>query len=211
MLADLAAASPLPVPADTHSAYEWWSDIWLPAIVGLGSVAAAAAAVFVARRSNKFAAVSTRAAERATAAAERANELAAQALDHEREQASRNAEVTERQRRSDFADRVTARFDLFLEARERRVVDGPARHIPEIGTLALESIANGWDLNLNKWVTETIRLDPSELDQRRVYHSDISQAIHTTMAAWARDPDSYDWNRRFFKKKLNQAYPDSAP
>ncbi len=209
MLADFLAATATspPTPAVVHDAYDWWSDIWLPAIVGAGSIAAAAAAVFIARRSNKFAAVSTRAAERATEAAERANQLAAQALEHEQEQANRTAEIVEAERRSRFADRVTARFDLFLTEREHET-DDYSRHVPEIGTLALESIASGWRLDLNAWVQEALRHDHSDPEEREFYHSDLRQAIHTTMASWVRDSAGFDSDSEYFKKQLHEEYPD---
>lgn len=205
-----ATATPTPMPFSPHDAYDWWSDIWLPALVGFGSVGAAAAAVIVAWRSARVAETSAEAAQRATAAAERSNELTHQALTHEREQAKLAAERVEAEARARFADRVNARFDEFFEAKVTRSTQ-VNQQISEIGTLSLESVANGWNpLGLNDWVQFALRVDLDDPVRRRQYFDRHRQAVHTTMVAWAKDPRKLALNRRYFERKLREKYPDEA-
>lgn len=98
MLADLIAASTAPTAPGPHDAYDWWSDIWLPALVGVGSIAVAAVAIVIAHRSNRL-------AHAATKAAERSNAIARRASDDERKRRIREEKNEARAERQAFADR----------------------------------------------------------------------------------------------------------
>lgn len=204
MLADLIAASatPTPMPASAHDPYDWWSDIWLPGLVGFGSVAAAAAAVLVAWRSNRV-------AQRATAAAERSNELAHQALAHERAQAKLTAERVEAEARTRFAERVNARFESFYLLQESEA--DADREVAEISTLTFEAIANGWsDLKLTEWVQFSMRAVPTHIEERRDYFDDHRTALRTIMAAWVRNPADLNSDRDYFMEALRADFPEGT-
>jgi hypothetical protein len=202
VLADFlaAAATPAPTLGTTHDSYSWWSDIWLPGLVGLGSVAAAAAAVLVAWRSNRV-------AQRATAAAERSNELAHQALAHERAQAKLTAERVEAEARAQFAERVNTRFEAFYLLQESE--SDSEREVVEISTLTFEAIANGWsDLDLSDWLEFSLRAVPTRSDKRREYFDDHRTALRTIMAVWVRNPEELRSDRDYFMESLRSNYPE---
>ncbi len=201
-----ATATPTPIPLSAHDAYDWWSDIWLPGVIGVGSVGAAAVAVFISWRSNRLTLASTQAAERASAAAEASNELARASLEHERSQAKASAEQAEEERRQRFADRVLPHVDALCEAYEHGADAIP--HIRAVGTSALEGVANRWlELDLNKWTSWASGVRLADPEDHARYHSDVRQAIHTMMAAWVRDPDLLAGNVAFFKKRFKEEWP----
>lgn len=95
----LSTATPLaPENSTGPSWFDWLSDVVMPTIVGVGSVAVA---ITVAAKSNRIALASTAAANRSNAIAQRANDL-------EEQRDRRAAEEGARAERQAFADRWTS-------------------------------------------------------------------------------------------------------
>lgn len=65
-----------------HDSFDWWSNIWLPAFLGLSTLALAGASVYVAFQSH-------RTSQRAANAAEQANEITQHYREEERRQKAR--------------------------------------------------------------------------------------------------------------------------
>lgn len=195
MLADLiaATATPAPLPANAHDAYDWWSDIWLPALVGVGSIAAAGVAIMVAARSNRL-------ARAATKAAERSNAIARRALEHEQRQAKEAEARLERDRRAAFSDRVLARFDTFVDQLERRDPEA-RRSLADIGALNMEVVENGWpELQLNDWAGWVLDIEPTEGRDRGIKIRRLRHALHAVMSAWVREPAAVGTAAEHFEK-----------
>lgn len=182
----LSTATPLtPIGTTSPTAFEWLSDVVLPTIVGLGSVGAAAVAIFFAARSNRI-------AREATAAAERSNEIADRANRLEEQRDQRAADADARLERE------------ALRARWEAVLTSLARELQWGGTdeMASKTQRDGAQLITEGEVRELypphaaamiLLHRASEVGGGGILYMQASAAAHALMHDWVRAPARVDF------------------
>lgn len=206
MLADLAAATTLTAPATGHDAYQWFSDIWLPAGVGVGSLLIAGIAVAVAARSNRLARAATRAAERSNAIAKRT-------LVHEERQAARAGEIEALNGRREYAARWLLVIDALIEdARRdpsywtRPIEEADLTSMARVGPMLMEGSARWYhDFPNNETVQMVKNAAKAGGDDLRLLHAKTN--AHALVDFWAQDPDRNKWAVAYYTDqaaKLNK-------
>lgn len=210
MLADFlaATATPTPMPAAVHDAYDWWSDIWLPAVVGFGSVFIAFVAVRVARRSNRLASAATKAAERSNAIAKRS-------LAHEEQQAKRARDESKIEERRDYAKRFLGAIDLLADelAADPSSWDTPvgsskgiSNSLKLFGPLIMEAVALGYD-NFPEEKSMALLKEASGAPYPISHIQRARAAVRAIVTFWTKDPESVNWTvesfTRIFRQGLN--------
>jgi exonuclease VII large subunit len=183
VLADLIAATSPPTPSPDHSWYDWLSDIVLPTVVGIGSLAIAAAAVFVARKSNRHAAAATKAADRS-------NALARRAILHDEQRAEEADRRNERSERDVYVNRVLASLDLLAEHLENGDEDQATRAHSAVAVLQMEAVARGYSSaptgSAVDWLIEANGEHPLSREDAFLV---ARQAFRALLTEWARDPE----------------------
>ncbi|WP_413600832.1 hypothetical protein [Curtobacterium sp. Curtsp57] len=201
MFADLIAATAAPTPnvQIARDAYDWWSDIWLPALTAVASLAVSAVAVGIARRSNKF-------AQAATKAAERSNAIARAAARQEDLRVEREAARVLREERSAFAKRFLRAIDRLsgeLHA-EPMLWSMPMDEIGDnalydIGPMLFEAAVRRWEQTPFDAAVQFIRDGAKAGGGAR--HTQIARnAAHSLVWYWAEDPARIDRMLPFIRK-----------
>ena len=180
----LSTASPLS-PDTSGTPSPWLSDVILPTIVGLGSIAVAVVAIIVAARSNRFARAATAAAIRSNAIAERAN-----LLEEERDQRAQDADA--RLEREAFR----ARWESSLHAFTRELRWGAED--PTVGGAwrsGAQLITEGEvrDLYPPHAAAMNILHRAFEVSGDDLLYGQASAAAHALLHDWVRAPDRVDF------------------
>jgi hypothetical protein len=163
--------------------FEWWSDLILPTVVGVGSLATAVVAVFVAARSNRFARAATKAAHRSNVIANRANQL-------EEDRDRREAESRALAERELFASRwatIIRQMTDEMQAGSEYYLDG-LPSLAEGGRLIMEGEVRGFAFPGDAVTQLLIRADESELG--RTLLDQASAAAVALAFDWARNPNA---------------------
>jgi hypothetical protein len=187
VLAELIAAtpSPAPPPSGGHSLYDWFSDIWLPAVVGASSVAVAVFAVLVARRSNRLSAASTKAAERS-------NALARRALAHDEARAREEDRQLGQAAREIFAGRAMDALDELARQIEQGDHAAAIRGHDQVTLLQMEAMSRGFKAapiaTAVRWITD-VQQDHGKISRPDAFLK-AKQSYHAGLSAWVTDPDS---------------------
>lgn len=199
MLADLIAATTPPTAPGPHDAYDWWSDIWLPAVVGLGSLAIAGVAVRVATRSNRLAAAATEAATKSNAIAERAVQADQARADEARAESQRQ----ERRRLGDrylvHLDELSAEMHSDPTLWERPLEEIDDNALFRMSPVIFEATARGWSDFPSSVAVELVRSAAKAGGGTR--RTQLARnAAHTIVNFWIEDPATSDGMIEFVRK-----------
>jgi hypothetical protein len=203
VLADLIAATTPPVPAADHDTYDWLSDVWLPGLTGVASLAISAVAVWIAARSTSF-------AKAATLAAERSNAIAERAVAAEEARGQRAADRDERAERQAFADRFLAMLQEIVQELEDdpdwwtapRSTPSPAMALYR--SLLLESLAVGYPDFPSEPAMDMIQ----KAAEAHTGHYLVTQAYsyaHALVHLWVRRDSTLEGMQSFWIEQLQNA------
>lgn len=203
-----ATPTPSPSPSSTHDAYDWWSDIWLPLLVGAGSVFIAAVAVRLASRSNRLAAAATQAAERSNAIAKRAIEL-------EDKRAQRAQEREDRLERQAFADRYLRGVQEVVDELAAdphwwdRARPDPSPQLGRLSALRYEAIVLRYFDFPGAEAMDFIQVAGSAHVGHGIVMSAYSYA-HALVNKWARQDGPLDKYLSYWNEQLQQEIDEAA-